>query len=74
MYLRVRGICVAVSLPPDVVDLYRGELTEALRTNADIIVHRGDGGPMYVREVQNRVHKQGAQGAPTLGIRPVSVP
>jgi hypothetical protein len=71
MYLYVEGICVASSPSPEVVDLYRGELTEALRTNADIIVHTGDGGPMYVREVQGRVHKQGAR---TLGIGPVSVP
>ena len=69
--LLCRGICVASSPPPEAVDLYRGELTEALRTNADIIVHTGDGGPMYVREVQDRVHKQGAR---TLRIGPVSVP
>ena len=61
---------MASSPPPEVVDLYRGELTEALRTNADIIVHTGDGGPMYVREVQGRVHQQGAR---TLRIGPVSV-
>jgi hypothetical protein len=70
MYFYVEGICVASSPNPEAVDLYRGELTKALRTNADIIVHTGDGGPMYVREVQDRVHQRGAR---TLRIGPVSI-
>jgi len=71
MYLCAEGICVASSPKPEALDLYRGELTEALRTDADIIIHTGDGGPMYVREVQDRVHQKGAR---TLRIGPVSVP
>ena len=70
MYFYVEGICVASSPNPEAVDFYRGELIEALRSNADIIVHTGDCGPMYVREVQGRVHQQGAR---TLRIGPVSV-
>jgi hypothetical protein len=58
---------------PEVVEFYLSQINQALAHAADIVVHTGDGGPMYVREVAGRNAQQKAD-ARTLTIGPVTIP
>lgn len=55
---------------PEIVEFYIGQITEALATHADIVVHTGNGGPSYVRKVDGRNEEQEPR---TLMIGPVSI-